>query len=218
MDLLSLVADWIISVLAGMSGTTLFVTVTLLMFLNSSLMFPPSEWIGIGAGISAALIGENLILLFLVATAANFLGTLIWYYVGVHQSQSGSKQSRSNAPAKQSPSYNVIGYLFYPYVRWLTHIENVIRSRGALGIFILRLFPVIRSIVSWPAGRIRMALIPFTVASLLGMGAWSFLWIYLGYKLGELSLNLMFPFALIAAILSFTLFCYAGRILDLLTR
>lgn len=45
--------------------------------------------------------------------------------------------------------------------------------------------PILRSIISLPAGMMRMPVLKFTAWSSAGIAAWSLLWICIGYSLRE---------------------------------
>jgi membrane protein DedA with SNARE-associated domain len=63
-------------------------------------------------------------------------------------------------------------YLFLPEKKWLL-AEEWINRYSVIGIFFARLLPVVRHLVSLPAGAARMRFLPFTVSTLLGSFAWS---------------------------------------------
>jgi len=63
-------------------------------------------------------------------------------------------------------------YLFLPEKKWLL-AEEWINRYSVIGIFFARLLPVVRHLVSLPAGAARMPFLPFTVSTLLGSFAWS---------------------------------------------
>jgi membrane protein DedA with SNARE-associated domain len=56
---------------------------------------------------------------------------------------------------------------------------------GPYVIFFGRLVPLIRSLVSIPAGLAKMNLIRFSILTICGSGIWNALWILIGIQLGE---------------------------------
>ncbi len=56
---------------------------------------------------------------------------------------------------------------------------------GTLVIFFGRLVPLIRSLVSIPAGLAKMNLVRFSLLTAAGSGIWNALWIYIGIQLGD---------------------------------
>jgi len=63
-------------------------------------------------------------------------------------------------------------YFFLPEKKWLL-AEEWINRYSVMGIFFARLLPVVRHLVSLPAGAARMPFVPFTISTLLGSFAWS---------------------------------------------
>ena len=56
---------------------------------------------------------------------------------------------------------------------------------GSFVIFFGRLVPLIRSLVSIPAGLAKMNLLRFSTLTVAGSGIWNALWIYIGIQLGD---------------------------------
>lgn len=56
---------------------------------------------------------------------------------------------------------------------------------GGLAVFIGRCIPIVRSLISIPAGVRRMGFVRFTIYTVLGSGIWNTLWIGLGYVVGD---------------------------------
>jgi membrane protein DedA with SNARE-associated domain len=63
-------------------------------------------------------------------------------------------------------------YFFVPESKWLL-AEEWINRYSVVGIFFARLLPVVRHLVSLPAGAARMRFVPFTLSTLLGSLTWS---------------------------------------------
>ena len=62
--------------------------------------------------------------------------------------------------------------------RWCSHY-------GAPGVFFSRLLPVIRHLISIPAGIIRMGFLKFSVLTIVGAGIWCSVLAWLGGKVGD---------------------------------
>ena len=62
---------------------------------------------------------------------------------------------------------------------------ELLRTRRAAGIFISKLIPMIRTIISIPAGVIRMNFVKYTISSALGIFVWNFFLIGAGYVMGD---------------------------------
>lgn len=71
------------------------------------------------------------------------------------------------------------GYVLVPEAKWLL-AERWIRRYAAGGVFFARLLPVLRHLVSLPAGAARMPFGLFSVMTLAGSGIWSWVLAYFG--------------------------------------
>jgi membrane protein DedA with SNARE-associated domain len=56
---------------------------------------------------------------------------------------------------------------------------------GLFAVFAGRLLPIIRTYISFPAGLSRIAVLPFSVVTILGAIPWNLALAYAGYKLGQ---------------------------------
>jgi membrane protein DedA with SNARE-associated domain len=69
--------------------------------------------------------------------------------------------------------------------RSLDRTEAFFRRHGEISTFVGRLLPVIRHLISIPAGMSRMALSRFALFTSLGAGIWCFILTYLGWLIGR---------------------------------
>jgi membrane protein DedA with SNARE-associated domain len=67
----------------------------------------------------------------------------------------------------------------------LDRAERFFNRHGGITVFIGRLFPVVRTFISLPAGIARMPLLRFQLYSFAGSWPWCFLLAYVGSKLGQ---------------------------------
>jgi len=88
-------------------------------------------------------------------------------------------------------------YLFVPEKKWLL-AEQWINRYSAAGIFFARLLPVVRHLVSLPAGAARMPFVTFSLMTLLGSGLWSWVLAWFGAQvLGDQPRLMQDPDALV---------------------
>lgn len=66
----------------------------------------------------------------------------------------------------------------------------LLEKKGAVGIFISKLIPVIRTVISIPAGVIRMNFVKYSISSAMGIFVWNFFLIGAGYMLGDKAFQL----------------------------
>ena len=163
-------SDWVIRLIeqAGYLG------VAFLMFLET--LFPPipSEVIMPVAGIAAAKGKLSLGWVIASGTAGAMLGNIVWYLA-----------ARALGIIRLRP-------FILRWGRWLTiEWDEIVRAerwfgtRGWLIVGVGRLLPTVRSIVSVPAGLLKMRFMTFTIASSVGTALWTALLAGAGYLLGE---------------------------------
>lgn len=60
-----------------------------------------------------------------------------------------------------------------------------VKQKGCVGVFVAKLLPMVRTLVSIPAGVVRMDLTKYIVSSTLGIFLWNLVFVGAGYVLGE---------------------------------
>lgn len=60
-----------------------------------------------------------------------------------------------------------------------------IHRKGCIGVFLAKLIPMIRTIISIPAGVVQMNLTKYILSSMLGIIIWNLVFVGAGYLLGE---------------------------------
>lgn len=163
-------SDWVIRLIeqAGYLG------IAFLMFLETIFPPIPSEVIMPVAGVTAAK--GQLALPWVIAsgTAGAMLGNIVWYLA-----------ARALGVIRLRPFIDRHG-------RWLTmswheveRAERWFARQGAFYVFLGRMLPTVRSLVSVPAGLLRMRFKTFLIASTLGTAGWTAMLAYAGFKLRE---------------------------------
>lgn len=149
-----------------------YLGIFLLMFLEN--LFPPipSELIMPLAGFAAARGDLNITLVVAAGTAGSVVGALPWYYLGVLFGRERLKRIADK------------------HGRWLTvssgDIDVVSRwfeRHGRSAIFFGRLVPAIRTLISVPAGIVRMPMLAFLAYSAAGSLIWTGLLAAAGFTL-----------------------------------
>lgn len=143
---------------------------TLLMAIESSFIPFPSELVLPPAGYLAA---QGRLDPFLAGTAGllgSLLGALFNYWFALRIGD---------------PLLRRYGRYVLIKERDLDRAEAFFRRHGEIGTFIGRLVPVIRQLISVPAGLARMHLGRFVLFTGLGAGIWCAVLIYIGWLLGR---------------------------------
>lgn len=162
--------DFLVSTIGSLG----YIGIFLLMALESSIIPVPSELVLIPAGylVSQGLMSLWIVLLMslLGSLAGSFASYLIALYFG---------RRAFTALAKK------YGKFIFFNIKTLEKSEKYFENHGEITIFICRLMPVIRHLISLPAGFAKMNLKKFTLYTVIGSTAWSVVLIYIGYFLGE---------------------------------
>ncbi|MET7276775.1 DedA family protein [Kribbella sp. NPDC005582] len=136
-------------------------------------LFPPlpSEVILPLAGFAASRGGLGLAAAIVFTTLGSVVGALALYGVGA-----GLGRSRTRALAAKLPLVKVED---------VDKAEDWFNRHGAKAVLIGRLVPVVRSLISVPAGVERLSVPLFVLLTTIGSGIWNTLLIVAGYQLGE---------------------------------
>ena len=141
-----------------------------LMVLESSSLPVPSEVILPFSGYLVFKGQLDFWVTVLVATVAAIAGSLVDYYIGLKGIQALTK-------------HRILGRALFS-VDQLTFAGKWFNKYGTLTIFLARLVPGIRTLISFPAGAAKMPLTKFLVFTTAGCILWNSLLIYVGYYLG----------------------------------
>lgn len=152
---------------ANYGGIAIFVIV-LLEYLN--LPGFPAGVIMPLAGIWAAKGNINFFWALFITIAAGLTGSLILYFLGYRGGELFLEKYLNRYP-KQRPAIE----------RKLTWI----RQRGSVGIFVSKLIPMLRTLISIPAGVSKMNLGKYIVSSTLGIFVWNLVFVGAGFFLGD---------------------------------
>ncbi|WP_205480993.1 VTT domain-containing protein [Sphingomonas arenae] len=163
-------ADWVIR-LIEQSG---YLGVAFLMFLETVFPPIPSEVIMPVAGVAASQGRMSLGWVIASGTAGAMLGNIVWYLA-----------ARALGIIRLRPFIDKHG-------RWLTmswrdveRAEHWFRLHGTFFVFLGRMLPTVRSLVSVPAGLLKMRFKSFFIASTIGTAGWTAMLATAGYQLRE---------------------------------
>ena len=162
--------------IAALAPTWGLVFIFVFMAVESSFIPFPSEVVMVPAGFLAAR-GE-LGLPPMVALAAAVA-------VGVVGSLAGAFANYYLAHWLGRPFLEKYGKYFFVKPEPLARACEVFNKYGAATTFVCRLVPVIRQLISIPAGLARMPLARFTLFTGLGAGIWTTILAAVGYALGR---------------------------------
>ena len=165
--------DVIMQYFARYGGIAIFVIV-FLEYLN--LPGFPAGVIMPLAGMWAAKGNIRFIPALIITVAAGLLGSLILYFLGYKGGELFLQKYLDKFPRQRKAIEDKL--------EW-------VRQKGSVGIFISKLIPMIRTLVSIPAGISKMNLVQYTVSSTLGIFVWNLFFVGAGYYLGDAVLKLL---------------------------
>ena len=142
----------------------------LLMLLESSSLPIPSEVILPFSGYLVSLGQLNVWIVIIVSTLAGIAGSLIDYYIGM---------KGTNLLARR----RILDKLLFNKAR-LETAEKWFDKYGAFAVFLSRMVPGFRTLVSFPAGAMKMSMRKFVAYTTGGCLIWNTFLIYIGIYLG----------------------------------
>ena len=162
--------EWIVRLIEQ----TGYLGVAFLMFLETVFPPIPSEVIMSIAGVAAGQGKLSYGWVVAAGTAGAMLGNILWYLA-----------ARALGIIRLRPIIDRWG-------RWITmnwaeveRAERWFALHGTFFVFVGRLLPTIRSLVSVPAGLLKMRFRDFFIASTIGTAGWTALLAGAGYELGQ---------------------------------
>ena len=163
-------SDWIVR-LIEQSG---YLGVAFLMFLETVFPPIPSEVIMSIAGVTAGQGKLSLGWVIVAGTSGAMLGNILWYLA-----------ARALGIGRLKP-------IIHRWGRWITmswaevqRAERWFAMHGTFFVFLGRMLPTVRSLVSIPAGLLKMRFRNFLIASTIGTAGWTAMLAFAGFKLGE---------------------------------
>ncbi len=143
--------------------------IVLLMAIESSILPLPSELIMPPAGYLAAKGRMDPFLALAAGTIGSILGALVNYYLAVLIGE---------------PMLRRFGKYVLISSKSLDRTEAYFLRHGEISTFVGRLLPVIRHLISIPAGMARMNLAKFALFTGIGAGIWCAVLTYIGWFVG----------------------------------
>lgn len=122
------------------------------------------------AGVWAAHGKIHFIIALLITIAAGVMGSWILYLLGYK-----GGEIFLNRYLKKFPGHREA----------IEKNFEMLRRKGPLGIFISKLIPMVRTLISIPAGVLKMDFLQYTISSALGVAVWNLVFVGAGYALGD---------------------------------
>lgn len=157
------VTEFLAQYITAFIDKTGYISVFVLMTMESMVLPVPSEAVMPFAGMLIAgtecqVPRFTFTLVILISTLGSIAGSLISYYIGFY----GGK-----------PFIARYGRFLLLNQHDLEFTEKFFKKRGSITILICRFIPVIRHLISIPAGTARMNIVKFLVYTIIGAGIWN---------------------------------------------
>ena len=158
--------DWLLQVLLQLG----YPGIVALMAMESSILPVPSELVMPPAGYWAAKGEMNFLIVLVCGVLGSVIGALANYY---------------GAQWIGRPLIQRYGKYVFLSEKNLQRSERFFAQHGEISTLIGRLFPVVRHLISIPAGLHRMPLPKFILYTAIGAAVWCAILTWIGYFLGQ---------------------------------
>ncbi len=122
------------------------------------------------AGIWAARGELSFFVTMLITVAAGLTGSIILYGLGRGGGEAFFRKYYRRFPGHRELIEEKMEYL---------------RGKGSMGVFVSKLIPMVRTLISIPAGMIKMNFRSYVISSTLGVAVWNLIFVGAGYLFGD---------------------------------
>lgn len=161
--------EWIIQIMSQFG----YVGIALLIAIENIFPPIPSEVILTFGGFMTTYTSMNVWLVALFATIGSVIGAIVLYGIG-----------RLLTPQRLAWIIDKWGRILRIKKQDIKKAEKWFNRRGSLTVFFCRFIPIVRSLISIPAGMANMNIGKFLLYTTLGTSIWNIILVYLGAYAG----------------------------------
>ena len=140
-------------------------------------IFPPipSEVILLFGGFMTTKTSLNVPLMILFSTLGSLLGAIVLYYIGKILNKERLKRIVSGK----------VGKILHLKEKDIDMADEWFDKKGNITVFFCRFIPIVRSLISIPAGMSEMPMLKFLVYTIVGSAIWNTVLLVIGNRVGE---------------------------------
>lgn len=140
-------------------------------------VFPPipSEVILLFSGFFSTYTNLSVLYMIVASTFGSLLGAIILYYIGKIFNKERLKKIVNGR----------LGKILFLKEKDIDKADEWFDNKGNKSVFFCRFVPIVRSLISIPAGMSEMPMLKFIIYTVCGSMIWNTVLICLGYKLGD---------------------------------
>lgn len=166
-------------------------------------VFPPipSEVILLISGFFSSYTSLSVFYMILASTLGSFLGAIILYYIGKIFNKERLKKIVNGR----------LGKILFLKEKDIDKADEWFDNKGNKSVFFCRFVPIVRSLISIPAGMSEMPMEKFIIYTICGSMIWNTVLICLGYRLGrnwEYVLTILDKYQMVVIVILVIIFGY----------
>lgn len=166
-------------------------------------VFPPipSEVILLISGFFSSYTSLSVFYMILASTLGSFLGAIILYYIGKIFNKERLKKIVNGR----------LGKILFLKENDIDKADEWFDNKGDKSVFFCRFVPIVRSLISIPAGMSEMPMGKFIIYTICGSMIWNTVLICLGYRLGsnwEYVLTILDKYQMVVIVILVIIFGY----------
>lgn len=166
-------------------------------------VFPPipSEVILLFSGFFSTYTNLSVLYMIVASTLGSFLGAIILYYIGKIFNKERLKKIVNGR----------LGKILFLKEKDIDKADEWFDNKGNKSVFFCRFVPIVRSLISIPAGMSEMPMGKFIIYTICGSMIWNTVLICLGYRLGsnwEYVLTILDKYQMVVIVILVIIFGY----------